>query len=246
MGLWLLEQSPRLSVLDNLTCIQDNNAIVIKDGIELVRHRNNSVTAELLTNHALHNLIGFGINTAKTVSQMKQGMVQVTLWGSAGRLQIRSQMKFALGSRHCASDHAGVGKKGDYLLASSLVKDEDVARAKKSASKAEELFLAVRQVDLIDVCVQAALFLQHREELDALERCQDFFVGVASGWIRVQADCALEEEGVLGDAIDAGADLAAGELADVDSVDCDGTAGHLHHSEETHNHGGFATVKIID
>ena len=44
------------------------------------------------------------------------------------------------------------GKRLD-LLASCFIQNEDVAGAKQGAGKAEELFLAVRQVDLVNVCV---------------------------------------------------------------------------------------------
>lgn len=63
-----------------------------------------------------------------------------------------------------------------YSLARCLVEDEDVARAKKCARKTEELFLAVREVDLVDVGVQVALLLDCREELHALERLEDVLV----------------------------------------------------------------------
>ena len=89
------------------------------------------------------------------------------------------------------------------LLASCFVQNEDVAGAKKGASETEELLLAVRQVDLVDVRVHIPLFFDRREELDALECCQDVAVGTAAGWIGVQSYAALEEEGVLGDTVDA-------------------------------------------
>ena len=86
---------------------------------------------------------------------------------------------------------------GVDLLASGFIQNEDVAWAKEGAGKAEELLLAVRQVDLVNVCLEIPLFLDRREELDALESCQDFAVGMVAGWIGVQSDAALEEEGVL-------------------------------------------------
>lgn len=129
-----------------------------------------------------------------------------------------------------------MGSTRDDLLASCFIQNEDVPWAKEGASKAEKLSLAVRQVDLVDVRVQATLLLQHREELDALQRCQDVFVGVGPSWVGVQSYAALEEKGVLGDAIDAGANLSSWKSAQVDSVHSDIPAGHFHHPEEAHDH----------
>ena len=72
--LGLLEKSPRLSILDNLTCIQDDDAVIIKDRIELMRHGNDGVAAEFLANNALHDLVRFGINAMETISHLLQGM----------------------------------------------------------------------------------------------------------------------------------------------------------------------------
>lgn len=88
------------------------------------------------------------------------------------------------------------------LLASCLVEDEDVAWAKERAGQTEELFLAVRQVDLVHLGVQVPLFLDCRKELDALERCQDISVGMGPCGIGIQSDAALEEKRVLRDPVD--------------------------------------------
>lgn len=142
----------------------------------------------------------------------------------------------AIGSWVWGQRCRGVWSTRGDLLASRFIEDEDVPWAKEGASKAEKLFLAVRQVDLVNVRVQATLLLQHREELDALQRCQDVFVGVGPGWVGVQSYAALEEKGVLGDAIDARADLPSWKSAQVDSVHSDVAAGQFHHSEEAHDH----------
>lgn len=81
-----------------------------------------------------------------------------------------------------------------YSLASCLVEDEDVALAKERAGKTEELFLAVREVDLLDVGVEVALFLDCREKLHAFERVEDVLAGAGSCWICVDAHAAFEQE----------------------------------------------------
>lgn len=63
-----------------------------------------------------------------------------------------------------------------YSLASCLVEDEDVALAEERARKTEELLLAVREVDVVDVRVQVAFFLDCREQLHALECVKDVLV----------------------------------------------------------------------
>lgn len=79
-----------------------------------------------------------------------------------------------------------------YSLAGCLVEDEDVARAKNCASKAEELLLAVGEVDLVDVCVQVSSFLDGGEEMHGLECSQDVLVAANTGWVGIQPNTALE------------------------------------------------------
>jgi hypothetical protein len=62
MRLWICEQRVRLSGLDDPAGIQHHNAVIIEDGVELVRDRDYGMVAELLTNHALHDIIRFGID----------------------------------------------------------------------------------------------------------------------------------------------------------------------------------------
>lgn len=80
-----------------------------------------------------------------------------------------------------------------YSLAGCLVEDEDVALAKECACETEELFLAVRQVDLIHVRVEVALLKDHREKLYALERVANVLVGARAGWVGIETNAALEQ-----------------------------------------------------
>lgn len=67
--LGLSEKRIRFPILDNATSVQDNDTIVVEDGVEFVSDRNNSVITEFLSDNPLHNFICFGIDAvAKCVS----------------------------------------------------------------------------------------------------------------------------------------------------------------------------------
>jgi hypothetical protein len=72
----VLEKRPRLTVLNNLARIQDNNAIEVQDRIELMRNSNNRVITEFLPNHTLHDSIRLGIDAVSNpLVIMQQGGV---------------------------------------------------------------------------------------------------------------------------------------------------------------------------
>jgi hypothetical protein len=63
MRLWICEQRVRLSGFHDPAGIQHHNAVIVEDGIELVRDRDDGVVAEFLANNALHDVICFGVDT---------------------------------------------------------------------------------------------------------------------------------------------------------------------------------------
>ena len=79
-----------------------------------------------------------------------------------------------------------------YSLAGGLIEDEDVSLAKECACETKELFLSVRQVDLVHVRVKVSFLEDYREELHALERIANILVGARSGWVGIEANAALE------------------------------------------------------
>jgi hypothetical protein len=81
-----------------------------------------------------------------------------------------------------------------YSLAGGLIEDEDVPLAKECACETKELFLSVRQVDLVHVRVKVSLLKDHREELHAFERIANILVGARSGWVGIEANAALEQQ----------------------------------------------------
>lgn len=62
MGLGLGEECVWCTILNDLTRIQNNDAIKIEDCIKLVSDSDNSVITEFLPNDALHDFICFGVD----------------------------------------------------------------------------------------------------------------------------------------------------------------------------------------
>lgn len=56
------QQRVRLARLDDAARIQDYNAVVIKDGVELVGDGEDGVAAEFLADDSLHDFICFGVD----------------------------------------------------------------------------------------------------------------------------------------------------------------------------------------
>ena len=57
--------------------------------------------------------------------------------------------------------------------------------------------------------------------------------GAQGVWVEVETDGAADEDGFLGDGIEALADELAGERGDVNAVDGNGAFRQLEHAEET-------------
>lgn len=131
--------------------------------------------------------------------------------------------------------------------AGRFVQDQDLAGIEQRARQAEELLLALREVELGDVVGQAvgAFLFDKLEELDDFEGVADGVDVVDVARVDVVADAALDEDTVLGDGVDAGADVVAWQLGDVEAVDEDLAGAEVEHAEEGHGQGGFATGRML-
>jgi len=128
-----------------------------------------------------------------------------------------------------------------------FVQDQDLAGIEQRARQAEQLLLALREVQFGDVGGEAvgALFFDQFEELDDFEGVADCVDVVHVARVDVVADAALDEDAVLGDGVDAGADVVTGQLGDVEAVDEDLAGAEVEHAEEGHGQGGFATGRML-
>lgn len=90
---------------------------------------------------------------------------------------------------------------------------------------------------------EAALVAHEGPEVDFLEGDDEGGVRVVVLGVRVGADGAFEEEGLLRDGVEAGADLLAGEGGNVDAVDGDGGGrAKFEHAEEEGDEGALAAA----
>lgn len=65
----------------------------------------------------------------------------------------------------------------------------------------------------------------------------DLFISATFSRINIEADCSLEQGGLLRDDGDGLAKLLKVDLVDVDSVNLDGTVENLDHSGKSHRKG---------
>lgn len=123
--------------------------------------------------------------------------------------------------------------------AGGFVQDENLAGVEERTCQTEELLLTLRQMEFGDVTVQAvgALVFDQFEERDDVECIADGVDAVHASRIDVVADAALDEDAVLGDRVDARANVVARQLGDVDAIDQDLTSAKVEHAEEGHGEG---------
>lgn len=61
------EKLERVARLNDPPSVKDKDAVVVKDGVEFMRHGEDGMGAELFAYDALHDFVGFGIDASRNM-----------------------------------------------------------------------------------------------------------------------------------------------------------------------------------